>query len=114
MKSAALRGVVPVLSLIAAIVTDGLYGTLRFGNSLGDSGALRSWIALFIPLLLIAVVAVYALASERGAIHKELDSELATGAVGAEDLRAPEERDEAAARLHEGVLQLQARASSSV
>jgi hypothetical protein len=86
MKSAALRGVIPVFSLIGAIVTDGLYGTLRFGNSLGDSGSTRQWIALFIPLFLIAVVAIYALAAERGAISKELDSEVQTGAVGADDL----------------------------
>jgi RsiW-degrading membrane proteinase PrsW (M82 family) len=86
MKSAALRGVVPVFALLGAIVADGLYGTLRYGNSLGDSGAMRTYIALFIPLVLIALVAGYALAAERGAIGKELDSELQTGAVGAEDL----------------------------
>jgi hypothetical protein len=86
MKSAALRGIVPVFSLIGAVVMDGLYGTLKFGNSLGDSGQVRQYVALFIPLLLIVAVAVYALAAERGAIGKELDSELQTGAVGAEDL----------------------------
>lgn len=86
MKSPALRGLIPVFSLIGAIVMDGLYGTLRHGNSLGDSNEIRMYVALFIPLFLIVIVVVYALATERGAIGKELDSELQTGAVGAEDL----------------------------
>lgn len=85
-KAPALRGIVPVLSLVGAVVADALYQLLRHGNALGDSGALRANVALGVPLLFIAIVAAYALLQERRAIHGHLDDEVATGAVGATDL----------------------------
>jgi RsiW-degrading membrane proteinase PrsW (M82 family) len=85
-RSPALRSALPVVSLLVAIAADGAYGVLRHGNSLGDSGALRANAALFIPLGLLVVVAIYALSQERGAIGKYLDDEVQTGAVGADDL----------------------------
>jgi len=85
-KAPALRAVVPVMSLIGAVIADGAYQVLRHGNALGDSGALRANVALGAPVLFIVVVAAYALMQERGAIHKNLDDEVQTGAVGAADL----------------------------
>lgn len=85
-KAPVLRAVVPVSSLIGAVIADALYHQLRHGNALGDSGALRANLALGVPVLLIGMVAAYALLSERRAIHGQLDDELATGAVGPADL----------------------------
>jgi len=85
-KAPVLRAVVPVSSLIGAVIADALYHQLRHGNALGDSGALRANLALGVPVLLIGLVAAYALLAERRAIHGQLDDELATGAVGPSDL----------------------------
>jgi RsiW-degrading membrane proteinase PrsW (M82 family) len=85
-RSPALRAALPVGGLLGAIVADGAYNLLRRGNALGDTGALRANTALFVPLVFIALVAGYALASERRAIRSQLDDEVATGAVGADDL----------------------------
>ncbi|MBK7581465.1 MAG: PrsW family intramembrane metalloprotease [Myxococcales bacterium] len=85
-KLPALRAIVPVCSLVGAVLADAGYQTLRRGNSLGDSGALRANLALGAPVLFIALVAVYALMQERRAIHGHLDDEVSTGALGASDL----------------------------
>jgi RsiW-degrading membrane proteinase PrsW (M82 family) len=86
LKSPALRAGLPVVALLAAIVADGAYGVLRHGNALGDSGALRANTALGVPVICIVLVAVYALMQERKAIRSNLDDEVGTGALGAEDL----------------------------
>ncbi|MEB2311260.1 MAG: PrsW family glutamic-type intramembrane protease [Sorangiineae bacterium] len=80
------RGALPVLAMLGAIVAEGSYVVLRSGDSLGDLGALRANVALFLPLLGLAVIAAYALASERRAIRTFLDDEVQTGSVSAEDL----------------------------
>lgn len=85
-KAPVLRAILPVVSLIGAVIADAAYQLLRHGNALGDSGALRANLALGIPLFFIALVAVYALLQERRAIHGNLDDEVQTGAVGAADL----------------------------
>lgn len=85
-KAPILRAIVPVMSLIGAVIADAAYQLLRHGNALGDSGALRANLALGVPVVFIALVAVYALLQERRAIHGHLDDELSTGAVGAADL----------------------------
>ncbi|MBI3204065.1 MAG: PrsW family intramembrane metalloprotease [Myxococcales bacterium] len=85
-KAPVLRAVVPVTSLVFAVVADALYHLLRHGNALGDSGALRANLALGVPVLAIGAVAAYALMAERHAIHGQLDDELGTGAVGPSDL----------------------------
>lgn len=85
-KAPVLRAIVPVFALIGAVIADAAYHLLRHGNALGDSGALRANVALGVPVIFIAAVAVYALLQERRAIHGHLDDEVSTGAVGAADL----------------------------
>lgn len=86
LRSPALRGGLPVIALVGAVIARGAYDVFRGGNALGDSGALRANTALGIPVLFIVAVAVFALLQERRAIRTGLDDELSTGAVSAEDL----------------------------
>jgi RsiW-degrading membrane proteinase PrsW (M82 family) len=73
--------------LIAAILANGAHRVLAFGGSLGGPAALlRTWVALALPLLLVIVVAVYALIGERRAIVDELAGEAGDGAVTPRDL----------------------------
>jgi RsiW-degrading membrane proteinase PrsW (M82 family) len=85
-RSPIMRAIWPIASLLLAVVADAAYTIVRFGNSLGDSGALRANAALFTPLIFLIGVAVFALAQERRAIRNNLDDEVATGAVGTDDL----------------------------
>jgi hypothetical protein len=88
LRSPILRAGLPVFGVLAGVAGELAYFTLRYGNSLGDSGALRATLALYLPLLAIALIAVYALVSERRAIALELPSEAQVGTVSAEDLAA--------------------------
>jgi protease PrsW len=86
-RSPLLRGILPAFGLGAAIVAHVLHGTLGRGNAFGgNEGLIRSQIALFMPLFAIALVAGYALWRERRAIRIQLEPELSTGAVTAEEL----------------------------
>ena len=85
-KAPVARALLPVAALVGAVLADAAHQLLKHGNALGDSGALRSNLALGAPGLLIGAVAVYALTAERHAIHGHLDDEVQTGAVGAADL----------------------------
>jgi RsiW-degrading membrane proteinase PrsW (M82 family) len=85
-KVPALRAIFPIGALVGAVLADAGYQTLRHGNALGDSGALRANVSLGVPVFFIALVAAYALLQERKAIHGHLDDEVQTGAVGTGDL----------------------------
>jgi hypothetical protein len=88
LRSPILRAVLPFAGMLAGIAGEIAYFTLRYGNSLGDSGALRASVALYLPLLAIALIAAYALVSERRTIASQLPGEAQVGTVSAEDLAA--------------------------
>jgi RsiW-degrading membrane proteinase PrsW (M82 family) len=77
----------PVLSLVVAVAANGGYRILSRGDALsGDSGFMRMWIALLIPVVLVVIVAAIALLREKQAITTELESERAGGVVTGEDM----------------------------
>ena len=88
LRSPILRALLPVFGMFAGIIGELAYFTLRYGNSLGDSGALRAGLALYMPLLGILLIAAYALYSERRTITSQLPAEAQLGTVSAEDLAA--------------------------
>jgi hypothetical protein len=88
LRSPLLRAGLPVVGMLAGIAGELAYFTLRYGNSLGESGALRATLALYLPLLAIFLIAGYALFSERRAIATELPTEAQVGTVSDEDLAA--------------------------
>jgi protease PrsW len=73
-----------------ALVTAGLHvGYVAFarGASLTGSAALvRTWIALLVPLAVVASIVIGALISERRIINRELPAEVDAGAVTEEEL----------------------------
>jgi hypothetical protein len=88
LRSPLLRALLPMFGLGAGIAAELGYVTLRHGNALGEGGALRATLGLYLPILAIVVIAVYALASERRAIARELPAEAQSGVVSADDLAA--------------------------
>ncbi|HEY7501942.1 MAG TPA: PrsW family glutamic-type intramembrane protease [Vicinamibacterales bacterium] len=78
---------VPLGALACAILASAGYKWLAYGNALaGAQGAFRGWIALVLPVLFIAAIATYGLASERRAISHELAAEADGGVVSSADL----------------------------
>lgn len=72
----------PFVALGIAIVCHAAHSQLAFGNALGGASALlRSRLALAIPVIAVAALAVYGLATERRAIARELADERAGGYV---------------------------------
>lgn len=68
--------------LAGAVLLNAGYRVLAYGSSLeGMPGAVRLWIALLLPLVLVAVVAARAFGRERRAIVEELSAEVGRGAV---------------------------------
>jgi RsiW-degrading membrane proteinase PrsW (M82 family) len=89
------RLVFTLAGLGAGLGANALHRVLAYGNALGASGAVRAWVALLLPLLLVAAVAVYALSAERRAILEELEAERLEGAVLPDELallRSPSRR----------------------
>jgi hypothetical protein len=86
LRSPILRAVLPVAALFAGIVGELAYFTLRFGDSLGDTGAIRASLALYLPVMAIVAIAAYALVSERRTIGRELPAEASSGVVSGEEL----------------------------
>ena len=86
-RSPIARASLPVLGLIGASLADFGYMQLAYGNALGGTqGFIRAQVALGLPVVLIIVVAVYALAQERKSIRAYLQDEGGSGVVTADDL----------------------------
>lgn len=87
-RSPAVRAVAPLGGYAAACIAH--LGYLYIGRSdpFGTSAMARKWIALLLPVVVVAIVVVVALRSEGKAIDDELESEVETGAVTADDLAA--------------------------
>lgn len=76
----------PLLGLAASISLHLFHRWLAFGNALGGSeGLTRAWAALLIPVVLVLVVALYALARERRAIREQLAGEESGAVVTSEE-----------------------------
>jgi RsiW-degrading membrane proteinase PrsW (M82 family) len=76
-----------VAGLGTAVAVNAAYRVLAYGSSLeGMPGAVRLWVALLLPLALVAVVAGRAFGRERRAIVEELSGEIPTGAVTSAEL----------------------------
>jgi hypothetical protein len=80
------RAAAPALGYLVAAAGHLGYDWVAVGDPFGDGAALRKWVALLLPVALVAVVTVVALRSEGRAIAEELRSEADTGAVSAEEL----------------------------
>jgi protease PrsW len=87
-RSPLLRAILPPLGLGGAILAHTAHIALGRGNALsGTEGLIRAQLALGLPLLAIVVVATYALWRERRAIKRQLEGELQTGAVTADEFK---------------------------
>jgi hypothetical protein len=86
LRSPILRAGLPIAGLFAGVVGELAYITLRFGDALGDTGAIRASLALYLPVLAIVAIAAYALVSERRTISRQLPEEAGSGAVSSEEL----------------------------
>ncbi len=72
------RAALVIGGLGAAIVANALFHSLSNGAALsGGPAFVRAWIALSLPVLLLAGIALRSLAVERRAIHRELSAEAA-------------------------------------
>src|SRR4029079_10245820 len=81
------RLALPVLGLVGAGVTHYLYLELARGSSLTGSGSLlRAWVALLVPVGLVAITMIASLARERRAISGELAEEAKGGVVTEDEL----------------------------
>jgi hypothetical protein len=77
----------PAIGLAAAIAADAGHNVLAYANSLGGaSAAARSWIALLLPLAILAAVGVYAFRHEKRTIVAQLAPEVEAGVMTHEDL----------------------------
>ena len=85
-RSAFARPPIALLGLAAGTLANAGHRVLAYGNVLGPSATLRTWTALLLPLLPVAAVAIYALATEKRAICEQLEEEKSDGAVTAADL----------------------------
>jgi RsiW-degrading membrane proteinase PrsW (M82 family) len=86
-RAVALRVVWPLVGAGVAMLASWGYVVLGKGNALGgDQGLVRAQLALALPVVVVAVVVVYALLSERRAIRDQLSSEQADGIVTPTDL----------------------------
>jgi RsiW-degrading membrane proteinase PrsW (M82 family) len=86
-RAMALRVVWPVVGLALATLANWGYVAFGKGNALGgEQGLIRAQVALVLPVLIVVVVVVYALFSERRAIRDQLASEVQDGVVTASDL----------------------------
>jgi len=82
-----MRGLLPLAGFVVAVSAHASYHVLGKGNALsGTEGLVRSWVALLLPLVVIAVVTVIALGREKRAIAEHLSDEADTGIVTADDL----------------------------
>jgi hypothetical protein len=80
------RALAPLCGYASAAVAHVSYEVVAHGDTIGDAGMMRRWLATLLPLLIVAVVMILALGRERRAIADELSSEAVTGAVSADEL----------------------------
>jgi protease PrsW len=86
-RSPFLRAILPLIGLGSAILAHVGYLVLGRGNALsGTQGLVRAWVALILPVILIALVILWALARERRAIKSQLADELSGGTVTSDEL----------------------------
>jgi hypothetical protein len=85
-RSAPQRAFGPFAGYIAAVSGHVVYDIIGKADAYGDAALLRKWIALLLPVVIVAVVAVVALSGEKRAIQEELESEAVSGVVTLEDL----------------------------
>ena len=89
-------------ALGSAILAHVGYLVLGRGNALsGTQGLVRAWIALLLPVVLIAIVITWALARERRAIRSQLADEIPAGTVTSDELALLGNRDSPRGTLHE-------------
>jgi hypothetical protein len=82
------RALFPLAGYVAAVAAHVSYEILGRGNALGGTeGLVRRWLALLLPVLVVALVMVVALAQEKRAIRDELGDEADTGIVTADELK---------------------------
>ena len=82
------RALFPLAGYVAAVSAHVSYEILGRGNALGGTeGLVRRWLALLLPVLVVALVMVVALAQEKRAIRDELGDEADTGIVTADELK---------------------------
>ena len=86
-RSALTRAAAPALGYLAAAASHLGYDWVAAGTPFADGAAMRKWVALLLPVVVVLVVMVVALRSEGRAIADELGSEADTGAVSADELR---------------------------
>lgn len=86
-KSEGKRLVYPIIGLVIAFAADVGYRKLAHGNALGGpSGRMQMWIALLLPVVLVLLLAVYALWREKVTIGRQLKDENDRGTVTSEEL----------------------------
>jgi protease PrsW len=86
-RSPFLRAILPLIGLGSAILAHVGYLVLGRGNALsGTQGLVRAWVALILPVILIALVILWALSRERRAIKSQLADELSGGTVTSDEL----------------------------
>jgi predicted metalloprotease/RsiW-degrading membrane proteinase PrsW (M82 family) len=86
-RSKSARLLLPLLGLGAAIVLDALFFDLKHGDALGGTaGLVRAWLAVILPLVLLAAAGIFSLSVERAVIRRELASEIAAGVLNADDV----------------------------
>lgn len=77
----------PLVGLALGIGADGLFRILAHGNALGgQAGATRAWLAVVIPMVMMVLIGLFGLRSERRIIHAELIDEVARGTLSAAEL----------------------------
>ena len=86
-RSPVQRALFPLASYVAAVSAHVSYELLGRGNAFGGSeGLARRWLALLLPVLVVVLVMIVALAQEKRAIRDELATEADTGIVTPDEL----------------------------
>lgn len=77
----------PLLGLVGATLLNSLFRVLAHGNALaGQSALVRAWLAVLLPLAMLAAIAGYGLTAERQAICRQLTPELENGTLTSAEL----------------------------
>ncbi|MCC6422257.1 MAG: PrsW family intramembrane metalloprotease [Phycisphaerales bacterium] len=88
-RSESKRLIYPIVGLLLAFAADVGYRKLAYGNALGgQSGLMRMWVALLLPVAMVVLLAFYALWREKVAIRRQLEDERGQGTVTIEELEA--------------------------
>jgi len=86
-RSPVARALFPVAAVAAAVAAHVGFVTLAHGDALGGTaGLVRSYAAMALPVIALAIVIIVALRAERAAIRRQLPAEADTGVVTPDDL----------------------------